>query len=86
MIDHGKSGYIVENTEDAVKALKHIHELSREQCREIFEQRFSAARMAGNYVQVYERLLSEKGQVVELQPHPYGEKQLYIEQPDTKRA
>ncbi len=86
VIDHGKSGYIVENTEDAVKALKHIHELSREQCREIFEQRFSAARMAGNYVQVYERLLSEKGQVVELQPHPYGEKQLYIEQPDTKRA
>lgn len=86
VIDHGKSGFIVTDMHEAIDALKHIDKLSRKQCREIFEQRFSAARMASDYVKVYERLLHTKGQVVELQPHAYGEKQLYTEEMGTKRA
>jgi hypothetical protein len=30
--------------------------LSRERCREIFEERFTAGRMARDYVSIYERI------------------------------
>lgn len=86
VIDHGVSGYIVHNREEAIKALINIHNLSREECRQTFEKRFSATEMAKNYVQVYERLVAEKGHIVDLQQHGYDESQVYIGEPDPKRA
>jgi glycosyltransferase involved in cell wall biosynthesis len=35
-----------------------VPELSRKCCREVFEQRFTATRMANDYVRVYERLIN----------------------------
>ena len=43
--------------EDAVEAIRCMPELSREQCREMFEQRFTATRMIRDYVEIYERLI-----------------------------
>jgi len=43
--------------EDAVDAVRRVPELSRRRCREVFEQRFTAARMAQDYVRAYERLI-----------------------------
>ena len=60
VIDVGQTGFIVSGLEDAIKAAKRIPELSRARCREVFEQRFTAARMASDYLQVYERLIQEK--------------------------
>jgi len=48
--------------EDAVEAVRRVPELSRKRCREVFDQRFTAARMAHDYVQVYERLINSKQQ------------------------
>jgi hypothetical protein len=36
-----------------------VPELSRQRCREIFEERFTAERMAREYVRVYERLIHQ---------------------------
>jgi len=42
-----------------VKAVEKISHLDRRKCREVFERRFTASRMAENYVAIYERLLTE---------------------------
>jgi len=53
VIDHGLTGYIVEDVQGAVAALQRLDELSRVQIRAQFERRFSAKTMAQNYVDGY---------------------------------
>lgn len=60
VIDEGISGFIVDTIDDAITAIGNIHTLSRQQCRHIFEQRYSASRMARDYLAVYRRLLNIK--------------------------
>lgn len=57
VIDDGRTGFIVESVDEAVKAVTWVRSLSRETCRQVFEERFNAARMACEYVEVYERLV-----------------------------
>ena len=57
VIEHGVTGFLVEDLDDAVRAVERIPTLSRRRCREVFEERFSARRMAHDYVAVYERLV-----------------------------
>jgi glycosyltransferase involved in cell wall biosynthesis len=57
VIEDGHTGFIVKGLEDAVEAVRRIPELSRNRCREVFEQRFTVTRMARDYVRVYERLI-----------------------------
>ena len=56
VIEHGVSGWICESISEAVHAVERIAELSRPRCRQVFDERFTAARMASDYVEVYERL------------------------------
>ncbi|GAB4356855.1 MAG: glycosyltransferase family 4 protein [Immundisolibacter sp.] len=51
------TGFIVNTLEDAVAAARRIPQLSRHRCREVFEQRFTARRMAVNYLRIYEHLM-----------------------------
>ena len=60
VMEEGHTGFIVEGLEDAVEAVRRVPELSRRRCREVFDQRFTATRMAHDYVQVYERLIKSK--------------------------
>lgn len=53
IIEHGKNGFVVETLEDAVKAVRNISLLDRRECRNIFEKRFTATRMATDYLDVY---------------------------------
>jgi glycosyltransferase involved in cell wall biosynthesis len=53
----GVSGFIVRNVDEAVGAVERIGALSRRRCREYFETRFSAPRMAREYVSLYQRML-----------------------------
>ncbi|WP_310069372.1 glycosyltransferase family 4 protein [Paraburkholderia caledonica] len=57
VLTHGVNGFIVDNVEQAVSAVARIGEIDRAECRRSFEQRFTAARMAGDYLRVYENLL-----------------------------
>jgi glycosyltransferase involved in cell wall biosynthesis len=57
VLDDGVTGFIVEELDDAVRAAERVRQLDRCRCREVFEQRFSAGRMARDYVAVYEQLV-----------------------------
>ena len=60
VIDHGRTGFIVEELTDAVAAVRRLPEISRERCREAFERRFSVSRMADDYLLIYDRLLESR--------------------------
>lgn len=57
VLDHGETGFIVENEDQAVEAVCRTASLSRHRCRQVFEQRFSVRRMAEDYLSLYRRLL-----------------------------
>ena len=57
IIDHGVTGLIVRSVEEAVAAMPRLLSLDRKAVRRRFEERFSATRMARDYVSVYEALL-----------------------------
>ena len=58
VIDDGRTGFIVESVDEAVQAVARVSGLNRETCHQIFEERFDAARMTHEYVEVYQRLAS----------------------------
>jgi glycosyltransferase involved in cell wall biosynthesis len=65
VMEQGHTGFIVHGSEDAVEAVRHVAHLSRERCREVFERRFTATRMAHDYVQQFERLIARSQEVSE---------------------
>jgi glycosyltransferase involved in cell wall biosynthesis len=54
----GVSGFIVEDIASAVRAVAAIDRIDRRRCRAEFEARFTADRMAANYLAIYEKALS----------------------------
>src|SRR5205823_3976461 len=52
----GVSGFIVEDVDTAVKAVERIAAFSRKACRQYFEERFTASRMAHDYLAVYRHM------------------------------
>ena len=56
VISDGESGFVVETVDQAVSATACAIALDRRRCRAAFEARFTADRMARNYLSVYERL------------------------------
>jgi glycosyltransferase involved in cell wall biosynthesis len=59
LVDEGVTGFIVDDITGAVEAVKKVARLDRNLCRRRFEERFSAERMARDYLKIYERLLPE---------------------------
>ncbi|CCD98598.1 putative glycosyl transferase (fragment) [Bradyrhizobium sp. STM 3809] len=57
VIDDGVTGFIVEDELSAVAAVHRLYDLSRARVRERFEQRFTARRMALDYLAAYRRLI-----------------------------
>jgi glycosyltransferase involved in cell wall biosynthesis len=60
VIEEGRTGFIVTELEDATEAVRRIPDLSRARCREVFEKRFTATRMAPDYVKVYMRVIGRR--------------------------
>jgi glycosyltransferase involved in cell wall biosynthesis len=56
VIDDGVTGFMADDPVGAVQAVERVAALSRTRCREVFEQRFTAARMAQGYLAIYRRL------------------------------
>jgi len=59
ILDHGSTGFVVDSEEEAIQAVERIETISRARCRHTFERRFSATRMAHEYVSVYRSVRSE---------------------------
>ena len=57
VMDDGVTGFVVENVEEAVAATRRLHEIDRANVRRVFERKWTARRMAEDYVSVYERLI-----------------------------
>lgn len=56
LIDDGVTGYVVDDISEALNAVERVEALDRRICRQVFERRFSAARMCADYVTAYRRI------------------------------
>ena len=60
VIEDGVTGFIVEDEQGAIGATYRLHELSRARIRERFEERFTARRMALDYLAAYRGLMDRE--------------------------
>ena len=60
ILDEGKTGFIVQDEKEAIKAVNQLHRISRKDVRAVFEKRFTARRMAQDYLAIYQRLQDRK--------------------------
>jgi glycosyltransferase involved in cell wall biosynthesis len=58
LIDHGVTGFLVDNFDEAVAAIERLDEIDRQACRRAVEERFTVDRMADEYLTLYERVLA----------------------------
>ncbi len=64
VVEDGLTGFIVEDIQGAVAAVHKLEGLSRKAVRQRFEQRFTARRMAEDYINVYRSLAGEDRSVL----------------------
>jgi glycosyltransferase involved in cell wall biosynthesis len=57
VMEDGITGFVVREPGEAAEAIGRVANLSRERCREVFETRFTASRMADDYMEVYEQMV-----------------------------
>src|SRR6201999_3921524 len=57
VVEDGVTGFIVEDEISAAGAVRHLASLSRREIRRQFEQRFTARRMAQQYVDAYQSVI-----------------------------
>lgn len=60
LIEHGKTGFLVKNVAEAVKALNKIPEIDRAFCRAHVENNFTIKKMVDNYLKIYKKLCGPK--------------------------
>ena len=58
VVDDGLTGFVVEDVNGAIGAIDRLGHLSREKVRRRFEERFTARRMAQDYLSVYRSLMT----------------------------
>jgi glycosyltransferase involved in cell wall biosynthesis len=61
ILENGLTGYIVNSVEEAIEMVPLVTALDRRRVRARFEERFTAARMAQDYVATFEQLLGAEG-------------------------
>ncbi len=59
LIVNGKNGFLVNEVNEAIVAVKHIGEIDRTYCRRHVEQYFTSSQMVDKYIQVYEAILKK---------------------------
>jgi glycosyltransferase involved in cell wall biosynthesis len=61
IVEDGKTGFIVDSEDDAVRAVRKLDLIDRHTVRRTFEERFTADVMARNYLRLYWRLCGRHG-------------------------
>ncbi len=54
VVDHGRTGFLVESVEEMAEAIQHVGALDREACRSAAVSRYDATRMVDAYLALYE--------------------------------
>lgn len=57
LVIDGKTGFLVQTVEEAVKSLDKIKTINRKDCRSWAESNFTRKKMAENYIEVYKKIL-----------------------------
>ena len=65
VMENGVTGFIVNEIDHAVEAVGRVRDLSRADCRDVFEKRFTASRMASDYADAFVRLVDSQMESVE---------------------
>jgi len=60
IIKDGKTGFIVDSIDSAIYALDKVANLNRYDCRREFEERFTARRMAEEYLHIYQKIAKKE--------------------------
>src|SRR5690606_34309554 len=58
IVEHGVTGLIARDIEEAAMAVREVGQLDRHRIREVFEARFSARAMARSYLRLYEQIVA----------------------------
>ncbi len=58
IVENGVTGFLVQSVTEAVTAVNRLESIDRAACRRSFEDRFTTGRMAAEYVELYERIIS----------------------------
>lgn len=59
LIKHEKTGFLVDNIDEAVEAISQVENIKRRDCREWSESQFSCDKMVGDYLRLYEYILDK---------------------------
>ncbi|HWP43849.1 MAG TPA: hypothetical protein VNO14_11470, partial [Blastocatellia bacterium] len=60
VMEDGVTGFIVDGMDEAVRAVEKLSTLDRRRCRAVFDERFTAARMASEYLNIYQRIIESE--------------------------
>ncbi len=60
IVVNGRNGFIVNSVEEAVSSVGMLDEIDRSVCRENVEKRFTADRMADEYIELYRKVLEQR--------------------------
>ena len=59
VIDDGKTGYVVEDTEGMINAILNIKKINRTYCRDYALENFNSRKMANGYLKIYEEIVKK---------------------------
>ncbi|MBN1585868.1 MAG: glycosyltransferase family 4 protein [Candidatus Omnitrophica bacterium] len=62
VMEHGVTGFIVQDTEESILAVGKVAGINRQRCRQVFDERFTAERMCRDYLEIYEQVIASKGE------------------------
>ena len=68
VIDNGVTGFIVENEDEAIRRMGALLAIDRASVRRRFEARFTAKRMADDYVKVYKKIIADGDPLHRIRP------------------
>ncbi|MFA6096939.1 MAG: glycosyltransferase family 4 protein [Candidatus Paceibacterota bacterium] len=60
VVEHGKTGFIVENEEGMIEAIKNIGKIKRSDCRKRVRENFNIEKMVDGYEEVYRKIICGK--------------------------
>ena len=63
IVEHQRTGFLVSDAGEMAEALKHVHQLDPEVCRQAARERFSAATMSAAYLRLYESLIRDHARI-----------------------
>ena len=60
IVKHNKTGFVVENEQEMIEAIKNINKIDRAECRKYVEESFTIEKMVEGYERVYGKIVNSK--------------------------